>query len=95
MSNRGLSRLGGAGVKSLAEQNTDRVSAFAPIATEIDAVPRTDATCHSRHIQRSKLQFYSITSSAHFPVSNVSAKLGPADDEMVIARQLLRSKASD
>src|SRR5262245_1681740 len=73
----GVSRLGGVGVKWLVGQNTDRVSAFAPIATEIDAVPRTDATCHSRHMQRSKLQFYSITSSAHFPVSNISAKLGP------------------
>jgi hypothetical protein len=38
---------------------------------------------------------YSITSSAHFPVSNYKRKLGPADDEMVIARQPLRSKASD
>jgi hypothetical protein len=27
-------------------------------------------------MQRSKLQFYSITSSAHFPVSNTSASLG-------------------
>src|SRR5262245_56888233 len=50
---------------------------------------------NSRHMQRGKLQFYSITSLAHFPVSNISAKLGPADDEMVIARQPLRSKASD
>jgi hypothetical protein len=28
-------------------------------------------------MQRSKLQFYSITSSAHFPVSNTSTSLGP------------------
>ena len=46
-------------------------------------------------MQRSKLQFYSITSSAHFPGEQYKHKLGPADDEMVIARQPLRSKASD
>jgi hypothetical protein len=31
----------------------------------------------SGHMQRSKLQFYSIISSAHFPVSNTSTSLGP------------------
>jgi hypothetical protein len=34
-------------------------------------------SANSRHMQRSKLQFYSITSSAHFPVSNTSTSLGP------------------
>jgi len=30
-----------------------------------------------------------------FPGEQYKRKLGPADDEMVFARQLLRSKASD
>src|SRR3981189_3330124 len=35
------------------------------------------AHASSRHMQRSKLQFYSIISSAHFRVSNTSTSLGP------------------
>jgi hypothetical protein len=40
-------------------------------------ISRGPSCANSRHMQRSKLQFYSITSSAHFPVSNTSASLGP------------------
>jgi hypothetical protein len=38
---------------------------------------RCRRSANRRHMQRSKLQFYSITSSAHFPVSNTSTSLGP------------------
>jgi hypothetical protein len=39
-------------------------------------ISRGPSCANSRHMQRSKLRFYSITSSAHFPVSNTSASLG-------------------